>query len=114
MMSVKSIDFRKVLTSFGSELMLLYHANNIEELKSILIDVIKIEESHILMIPCFSKRDNDEIFVPIDLILHAIGSNGMTAGNSESEALLHGFCEIFERYALKNIYYGELTPQLFQ
>lgn len=100
----------KVLTSFGSELMLLYHANNIEELKSILIDVIKIEENHILMIPCFSKRDNDEVFVPIDLILHAIGSNGMTAGNSESEALLHGFCEIFERYALKNIYYGELTP----
>ena len=71
--------------------MLLYHANNIEELKSILIDVIKIEENHILMIPCFSKRDNDEVFVPIDLILHAIGSNGMTAGNSESEALLHGF-----------------------
>lgn len=62
----------KVLTSFGSELMLLYHANNIEELKSILIDVIKIEENHILMIPCFSKRDNDEVFVPIDLILHAI------------------------------------------
>ena len=62
----------KVLTSFGSELMLLYHANNIEELKSILIDVIKIEESHILMIPCFSKRDNDEVFVPIDLILPVI------------------------------------------
>ena len=102
----------KVLTSFGSELMLLYHANNIEELKSILIDVIKIEENHILMIPCFSKRDNDEVFVPIDLILHAIGSNGMTAGNSESEALLHGFCEIFERYALKNIYYGELTDNI--
>lgn len=100
----------KVLTSFGNELMLLYHADNIEELKSILIDVIKIEENHILMIPCFSQKDNDEVFIPIDLILHAIGSNGMTAGNSEKEALLHGFCEIFERYALKNIYYGELTP----
>ncbi len=100
----------KVLTSFGNELMLLYHANNIEELKSILIDVIKIEENHILMIPCFSQKDNDEVFIPIDLILHAIGSNGMTAGNSEKEALLHGFCEIFERYALKNIYYKELTP----
>lgn len=100
----------KVLTSFGNELMLLYHANNIEELKSILIDVIKIEENHILMIPCFSQKDNNEIFIPIDLILHAIGSNGMTAGNSEKEALLHGFCEIFERYALKNIYYKELTP----
>lgn len=100
----------KVLTSFGNELMLLYHADNIEELKSILIDVIKIEENHILMVPCFSQKDNDEVFIPIDLILHAIGSNGMTAGNSENEALLHGFCEIFERYALKNIYYGELTP----
>ena len=55
----------KVLTSFGSELMLLYHANNIEELKSILIDVIKIEESHILMIPCFSKETMMKYLFPL-------------------------------------------------
>lgn len=99
-----------VITSFGSELMRLYHVDNIEELRSILIDTIRVEEDHILMIPCFSQKDNSEIFIPIDLVLHAVGSNGMTAGNSDSEALLHGFCEIFERYALKYIYYNELTP----
>lgn len=100
----------KVLNIFGNELMLLYHANEIKELKSMLIDIIGAEEDNILMIPCFSQKDNSEVFIPIDLILPAVGSNGMTAGNSESEALLHGFCEIFERYALKNIYYNKLTP----
>lgn len=33
-----------VLTSFGSELMLLYHAANLEDLKSFLIDIIKLRK----------------------------------------------------------------------
>lgn len=103
-------NLEQVLTTFGNELMLLYHANNIEELKSILTDTIRIEVNNILMVPCFSQKDNNEVFIPIELVLYAVGSNGMTAGNSAQEALLHGFCEIFERYALKNIYYQELTP----
>lgn len=100
----------KVLNTFGEELKLLYHADGINDLKSILIDIMRIDENNVLMIPCYSEKNNEEIFVPIDLIFYAVGSNGMAAGNSEKEALLHGFCEIFERYASNQIYHKELTP----
>ena len=38
------------------------------------------------------------------------GSNGMCAGNTPEEALVQGFCEIFERYALKQIMLYDLVP----
>lgn len=100
----------QVLNHFGSELMLLFHTISIPELKIFLLDILRVDENSILMIPCYSQKNNNEEFIPIDLIMYAVGSNGMTAGNSQDEALLHGFCEIFERYALQQIYYNKLTP----
>ena len=38
------------------------------------------------------------------------GSNGMCAGNSPAEAIVQGFCEIFERYALRKIMLDECIP----
>lgn len=100
----------QVLNTFGNELILLYNVNDIEELKSLLVDIMRVNKDHILMVPCYSQKDNKEIFIPYDLVLSAQGSNGMSSGNSELEALIHGFCEVFERYALQQIYYNKLTP----
>ena len=38
------------------------------------------------------------------------GSNGMCAGNSPAEAIVQGFSEIFERYALRKIMLDECIP----
>jgi len=42
--------------------------------------------------------------------LFCSGSNGMCAGNSPAEAIVQGFCEIFERYALRKIMLDECIP----
>lgn len=44
------------------------------------------------------------------VIVRANSSTGMCAGNSPSEAILQGICEIFERYVLQQIYLRPLTP----
>lgn len=43
-------------------------------------------------------------YLPDELLSVSAGSNGMCAGNTMSEALVQGCCEIFERLVLKKIY----------
>lgn len=38
------------------------------------------------------------------------GSNGMCAGNTPEEALVQGICEIFERFAIRNIFLNDIKP----
>lgn len=52
----------------------------------------------------FGKRTN---YIPQ---VFCSGSNGMCAGNSPAEAIVQGFCEIFERYALRKIMLDECIP----
>lgn len=52
------------------------------------------------------------VFIPMRIVEHCCGSNGMCAGNTRHEAILQGICEIFERYALRLIYHQSLTPPL--
>lgn len=98
----------RVINSFGHELKLLYNIENTDELQSFFQEVFHITD--VLMIPSYSVVDNKEIFVPIELIMHATGSSGMCAGNSEKESILQGLCEIFERFAIAEIFYKRLTP----
>jgi len=61
----------------------------------------------------------DEItYLPYELLLLCVGSNGMCAGNTPEEALIQGLCEIFERFVLKEIYRNKdlilpLVPEEF-
>lgn len=48
--------------------------------------------------------------VPYSLIRWINGSNGMCAGNIREEALIQGFCEIFERYCIQEMYRREIVP----
>ena len=64
----------------------------------------------LISIPFYSLRDKKEVFLPIEFLLLMTGSNGMAAGNSSKEAILQALCEIFERYAISEIYWKQLTP----
>lgn len=61
-------------------------------------------------VPFFRVNDGERVFLPMRIISHSCGSNGMCAGNTPQEAILQGLCEIFERYALRQIYHRALTP----
>ena len=63
----------------------------------------QIDESQ-LMLPFYSVFDNKLIMLPYQLLLYAVGSNGMAAGNTNEEAITQGICEIFERYVLRKIF----------
>lgn len=61
-------------------------------------------------VPFYSDENKGEIMLPIELVHISCGSNGMASGNTKEEALIQGFCEIFERYAGSQIYNKNLTP----
>lgn len=101
----------EVLTRFGKELCALFNYDNIEEFAYDLIE--KYGDKPFLCIPFYDCQNQKELFVPIELCLSATGSNGMASGNIPSEALLQGMCEIFERYAITQIYtYGIVPPTI--
>jgi ribosomal protein S12 methylthiotransferase accessory factor len=43
-------------------------------------------------------------YLPYELLLLSLGTNGMCSGNTIEEALIQGLCEIFERFAFRAIY----------
>lgn len=63
-----------------------------------------------LFVPFYCVMEKEIQYLPIQLFQIMTGSNGMCAGNTKEEALIQGFCEIFERYVAKQIYHHELTP----
>ncbi|SKC38045.1 ribosomal protein S12 methylthiotransferase accessory factor [Bacteroidales bacterium WCE2008] len=69
-----------------------------------------IDEEQALMVPVYSVTKGKEVLYPIKWALMATGSNGMCAGNTPSEAILQGMCEIFERYSAYHIFFDHLTP----
>lgn len=68
------------------------------------------ESRKYLFAPFYCLNSNQTEYLPIQLLLSKTGSNGMCAGNTKKEALIQGFCEIFERYVAKKIFDEELTP----
>lgn len=62
-------------------------------------------------VPYYNIINGESKYLPTDCF--SSGSNGMCAGNTPAEALVQGFCEIFERYALKQIMlYDKVPPQI--
>lgn len=50
-----------------------------------------------------NAKTNKNVSVPNRIVNLVCGSNGLCAGNSKSEAIVQGVCEIFERYIQKII-----------
>ena len=70
-------------------------------------DLIDLQSSNgergICALPFVQQSDGKTIYVPVNLIANLYASNGMSAGNTPSEARVQGLSEIFERYTKNKI-----------
>lgn len=70
-------------------------------------------ERGICSIPFTNARNGEIVYFPINLLDNLYASNGMSAGNTEYEALVQGLSEIIERYVkAKIIREGLSLPQV--
>lgn len=51
-------------------------------------------------IPAFSIMEDKTVYIPPLFVRWLSSTNGLAAGNTPEEALIHAFCEIIERWAL--------------
>lgn len=93
-----------VLERNRSVLAHIFKTDALERVAQLLPDV------PILCAPFYNATEGAVETLPIELIFRASVSNGMCAGNTPEEAILHGICEVFERYAVYQIYTNEITP----
>lgn len=64
-------------------------------------------------IPFMSARNRERVYFPVNLLDNLYASNGMSAGNSQSEALVQALSEILERYVKKEVISKGLSlPQI--
>ncbi|MBC77743.1 MAG: OsmC domain/YcaO domain-containing protein [Halobacteriovoraceae bacterium] len=89
----------------------LSHYSMDEELKaSHLIDTNSGNKARgICAIPFERQSDKEMVYVPVNLIGNLFVSNGMSAGNTRSEARVQSLSEIFERAVKNQIIKEELT-----
>lgn len=62
--------------------------------------------SDIYNVSYYCVNNDSMASLPERLLVASTGSSGMCAGNTGEEAIIQGICEIFERFALKKIYYS--------
>ncbi len=94
----------EILASCKPILQKIFKTELDDEIENLFID------KELICAPFFNFFNEKVEMLPIELIYRASVSNGMCAGNTPEEALLHGICEVFERYAVYSIYNEELTP----
>lgn len=61
------------------------------------------EERGIVALPYVREEDGEKVYIPQSLIANLFVSNGMSAGNTPTEARVQGLSEIFERYVKNKI-----------
>lgn len=70
-------------------------------------DLVDLQSSSfsrgVCSIPFVNARNGEIVYFPVNLLDNLYGSNGMSAGNTEYEALVQGLSEIIERYVKKEI-----------
>lgn len=87
----------------------LYNAHNDLTLEN-LVDLQSCAfERGVCSIPFTNVRNGEIVYFPINLIDNLYASNGMSAGNTEYEALVQGISEILERYVKAKIIREGLT-----
>lgn len=77
----------------------LYHSNELANKLGIDLD----DETKTILVPFYSLKDKKAVNLPILIFRLLQTSNGMAAGNSLEEALVQGFSEICERFAIKKV-----------
>ena len=79
-----------------------------QEMISFLRDELNFKQ--VVSVPFYSLKERIEMHLPLEVIHITTGSNGMASGNTQYEALIQGFCEIFERYVGRELYFNNITP----
>lgn len=67
----------------------------------------------LVVVPFCDLLTNRKCNLPISIVSLINGSNGICAGNTKEEALIHGLCEILERYSVKQHFLQQLTAPEF-
>lgn len=70
---------------------------------------IDIVGTRVSAVPFYNITKGEVDYLPDRFIRANCGSNGLCAGNTPEEAILQGICEIFERYAIRQIYYKDIS-----
>jgi ribosomal protein S12 methylthiotransferase accessory factor len=63
-----------------------------------------------LTIPFYSVTEKKVVYLPYLLFIYFFKSNGMSAGNTKEESLVQGFSEVLERFAMRELYFKDITP----
>lgn len=103
-------DADELVCSLGDDLQSLCGAADKQELRRRLLSF-----SNGQPLACESYEDvftGQSILIPTKFITRYTTSNGMCAGNTDAEAESQGLCELMERYALRELYFREITPPL--
>src|SRR5574344_1058467 len=70
-------------------------------------DLVDLQSSSfsrgVCSIPFTNARNGEIVYFPVNLLDNLYGSNGMSEGNTEYEALVQGLSEIIERYVKREI-----------
>lgn len=64
----------------------------------------------IVSVPFYDTKNKKEIYLPLNLLLLTVGSNGMAAGNTAAEGIFQAISELTERWGAAEIFYKKLTP----
>ena len=64
----------------------------------------------VVAVPFYDTMRRQLQYLPFNLLLLTVGSNGMAAGNTRAEAVFQALCEIMDRWAAAIVYYNQLTP----
>ncbi len=69
-----------------------------------------VDDRYFTCVPAYSVHNQQEVYIPLEILSSFYGSNGMCAGNNESEALVQGISEIFERFSVREIITKKIIP----
>lgn len=67
----------------------------------------------LVVLPFSDMLTDRKCYLPISMVSLINGSNGICAGNTKEEALIHGLCEILERYSVKQHFIHKLLAPEF-
>ena len=81
-----------------------------EDLSTEDLDAIKRFELSRVWVDGYSLVQRRTLKVPVMFAEYIDGSNGLASGNTLEEAIIHGACEVFERYASRELVYGRVLP----
>lgn len=106
---LKTVTFDEIWDSFSKDIISLFPGiESIEDAKEFFapffdLNAIPVDEM-------YSITEDKMVEFPIIVSRISAATSGLCSGNTPTEAILHGFCEIFERYATRVIYTENLTP----